>query len=396
MVLVSAPTLCFGQLAGAVDHPAPPFFAEPKVALPLPVSKNASRPAGQDKPFRWFELNQAVLSGRGRWAEAEPTGTVHEAEMQHKERFEGFFKADAEAKYTLHVAMSSGYYFSRSYAETGWGKLWYQEIGADLYARQFYGMAKPIAGLELSAGSLPFERGAVTEAISYDEDGWITGERVTLKRPKQFFFDKIAITSAWVGDYTVPNFFKRMDRMAKENYHQALFAKTISPRVMGSVDYTFHHGQHYVRVGTLMDTKGHFIDHLRAGMYVRPAPGKGAGFEVGADKRFGKRAFVQTGFVFVDQNYANMLTAADTAKLPKADIHQGYAPGGNLNADRFTRGHAPYLLVRYALTKDLELEGFAKKDLFQEAFQVKNANVACVELVYDLKPFADRVFHKIR
>jgi hypothetical protein len=370
-------------------------LARPTVAS----SVQAPTPAASES-FRWFDLQSATLATRGRWAEPEPTGTVHQAEMQHRERFEGFFKADKKAKYTLHATVSSGFYFSRAFAETGWGKLWYNEIGPNMYVRQLYGVAKPIEGIELSAGSMPLVRGAVSEAISYDEDGWITGERISIKRPKQIFFDEVSVTNAYLGDFYKANFFARTDRMERSNYRQVLFAKKAGKRVYSSVDYTFSpglgHTQHYVRFGTVIDTKGYFLDHFRAAAYVRPTPGRGAGFEVMGDRHFGTRGFVQSGFVFVDQDYGNMISAAESANNPKASNTQGYAPGGNLNADRFTRGHAPFLLVRYNLAKDLELEMFAKKDLYQNAFQVKNANVAYIELVYNLRPTANHLFSKAR
>jgi hypothetical protein len=170
----------------------------------------ADNTSTQTEPPR-YGITTALISIRMRSAGDLPlknsTKDRIELEQQHKEKFEGFLNLDKAGIFSLHASLSSGYYFTRSYAETGWGTPWYQERGANLFLRQLYMQVEPVKGLQIQYGSLPIEHGTISENISYDEDGYIAGERIMLKRPKDYFFDEVAITYAYIGDYTKPNMF---------------------------------------------------------------------------------------------------------------------------------------------------------------------------------------------
>jgi len=43
--------------------------------------------------------------------------------------------------------------------------------------------------VEIQYGGLYFDRGQSTEVTSYDYDGYLVGERITLNRPRNFYFD---------------------------------------------------------------------------------------------------------------------------------------------------------------------------------------------------------------
>ena len=54
-------------------------------------------------------------------------------------------------------------------------------------------------GLELQYGGLYLNRGEADEWVTYDTDGYLAGERVSLKRPKELYLDEITVTRAAIG-----------------------------------------------------------------------------------------------------------------------------------------------------------------------------------------------------
>src|SRR5438876_10535501 len=86
-----------------------------------------------------------------------------------------------------------------------------------------------------------------TEITSYADDAYIMGQRLILHRPKQLFFDEIAVTYAFLGDYNTPNINKRYYRLKHSNYHQFMVGKKIGGRAAFSTDYTSHEGWDVLR-----------------------------------------------------------------------------------------------------------------------------------------------------
>jgi len=71
-----------------------------------------------------------------------------------------------------------------------------------------------------------FDRGQSTEVTSYDYDGYLVGERITLDRPGNLYFDEISITYGFLGDFNRPNVFGRLHRLGQSNYHEFGVSKT--------------------------------------------------------------------------------------------------------------------------------------------------------------------------
>ena len=359
-------------------------------AKPSPTAgfvNDALAPDPVSDESRWFHLTLATIGTRMRYSESS-NKAAHGIYQQHKEEFAGYFKFDEEGKYTIHAVVSSGYYFTRSYAETGAGQPWYQERGANLFLRELYFQAQPVHGVELQYGSLPILRGAVSENISYDEDGYIDGERLNIRRPHDLYFDDISVTYAYIGDYELPNMFRRLDRFRQSNYHQFLVAKKLSSRLSMSVDLTHHGWSETVRAGAIVDThESKIFDSLRLGVYDRYSNEDGQGVEATAQKHFGRRLTLMGGWVSVDVRSTDLVTPYDLLSQRKSSMTLGYAPGGSLNADRFARGHSPYLNATYKINSFLSFNVFAKNDVDPDPhYTVKNAKVVLAGFDCDLRP----------
>lgn len=334
---------------------------------------------------RWLRISSAVLATRLRSVESSDS-KLGALSQQHKEKVDGYLRLDSEGRYTIHASLSSGYYFTRSFSETGVGDSWYGERGANVFLRQLYIQAEPVKGIQVQYGSLPILRGAVSENISYDEDGYIAGERLSIKRPSQLYLDEISITYAYIGDYYKPNVFSRLDRFSQSNYHQFLVAKRISNRVSMSADLTHHGWSETVRVGGTIDVhESHIFDKVRLGVYDRYSTESGTGFETTAERKLGKKWTLAGGWVSVDKGTMDLITPYDLRQQRKATADRP-APGGSLNADRFARGDSPYGSASYQLSSMIKLAAFMSGDVDQGNYVIKNSRILLASVECDLMP----------
>ncbi|MGH9903295.1 MAG: hypothetical protein ACRD68_15930, partial [Pyrinomonadaceae bacterium] len=153
----------------------------------------AAQGSSECKVCRWFELQTAVISGRYRFVE-NSSGVTTADQLQHAETFKGRFKFDAEGRYTVNALVGSGSGFTSSWNNTGLGT---GRGSTNLYLKQLYFAAKPVRGVEVQYGGIGLLRGESTEITSYDNDGYLVGQRLSVKRPKEVFFDEIAVTYAY-------------------------------------------------------------------------------------------------------------------------------------------------------------------------------------------------------
>ena len=359
------------------------------------TTSTADNTSNQTEPPR-YGITTALVSIRMRSAGDLPvkgsTKDRIELEMQHKEKFEGWVNLDPAGIFSLHTSISSGYYFTRSYAETGWGSPWYQERGANLFMRQLYMQVEAVKGLQVQYGSLGIEHGTISENISYDEDGYIAGERIMLKRPKDFYFDEVAITYAYIGDYTKPNMFSRLDRFAQSNYHQFLVAKTVAHRVKTSLDLTHHGWSETVRLGAIADIHEiKALDSIRFGYYDRYHSNHGTGFEISAERHILKNLKVSGGYVDIDLNYKALETPYDKLVFRTASATLGPAPGGPVMADRFGLGHQPWGMVAYKINPVMSVSFFARGLIFNDSKLVNTYRSDILALDFNLLPLTHRM-----
>ena len=119
-----------------------------------------------------------------------------------------------------------------------------------------------------------------------------------LRDPDHLFFDQIAVTYGFVGNYSTPNFFERGAQLLQTNYHQFLLEKRVAKRLKLSADYTSENRTDTIREAALMAIpETHVLDSARLELYQRVNSvvdqgakyGTGAGFGLTGSKPFHKR-----------------------------------------------------------------------------------------------------------
>ncbi|HZS44244.1 MAG TPA: hypothetical protein VFC63_04030 [Blastocatellia bacterium] len=300
-------------------------------------SDNSTKPASSQKPdyiqpewsrrlSRWFELQTAMVYTQYRVIE-NTSGVLTKNTLEHKETFLGRFKFDAAGNYTINAFVQSGTGFISSWNNTGAGL---GDMRTNLSLKQAYFAAKPVQGLEIQYGGLFLNRGQSTEITSYDNDGYIVGERVSVKRPKELYLDEISVTYGYLGDSSLPNLDKRFHRLTKSNYHQFLVAKKVGDRVSLSADYTFEAGRETMREAVKVNARElHVVDFLRFENYQRFDTTTVYGFAAYGEKQLRKRVAVGGGYASIDRYY------------------------GGLNADRFGNGNRLFANATVKLVQDL-------------------------------------------
>lgn len=345
--------------------------------------------AAETKLSRWFELDAASFTLRYR--NSFDTDGVHIFDdIQQKSLLSGKFKFDKKGHYFVGFRADSGRYFNWSFANIS-GRDYDQAAtqatdrldtqrlyalltayyadpqgaaigshivanGWQFYVRDLYLSAEPVTGLTFQFGAIPIDRGMGSEITTYDEDGYISGERVTLKYPKQIYLDRIDFTSAYLGDAFTPNFFDRYDRLTQSNFRQILGEKKFGNRIKASADYTWLVRTNTVREALLVRTnESHVLDTARVELYQRvndvQLPGflaKSAnGWAFTGSRTFQKRLTLEGGYADIDQDngvYSGSSTLA--------------AFGFSLNGDSYQVGERFFGKANLKVCPGVSLFGF--------------------------------------
>jgi hypothetical protein len=281
---------------------------------------------------RWLDLQTATLGTRYRFIDNSQDVTLAN-QMQSHAQFKARFKFDRDGDYSINAGAFTGGNFVAGFNDTGVGT---GDLTTNLYLKQLYFSAKPIDGVEVQYGGLYFNRGESTEITTYDNDGFLIGERVVVQRPRNFFFDEISATYAFLGDLTMPNINKRWHGLKESNYHQFLVSKRIAERAVVSTDYTFQSGIDTLRQALRVNTPElKAFDFIRVELYERVNPNADGGLAAIVEKSFlKKRLALGGGYAQIDPNY------------------------GGLNADRFNRGRRFFFNGSYKLTPEFTISTF--------------------------------------
>jgi WD40 repeat protein/uncharacterized caspase-like protein len=336
----------------------PLVIAREKTNLISPLSittPNSQVPTSGLK--RWFDLQAATLVTRYRWIQSS-AGTTVANQIQDQMQFKGRFKFDRNGSYSLNAGVFTGSNFTAGFNDTGIGT---GDAVTNLYLKQLYLSAKPVNGVEVQFGGLYFQRGESTEITTYDNDGYLTGERVVIQRPQKFFFDEISVTFGFVGDLFTPNINKRWHRLKKSNYHQFLLGKKIGERAAVSGDYTFESGRDTLRQAFRVNTPElKAIDFFRLEVYERLENNPKAGLAAYVEKGLiNKSLAVGGGYAQIDPQF------------------------GGLNADRFNRGRRFFLNGSYRLSPEFTISTFYTH-AFKNDFPIVNHNRFEVVFTYNL------------
>lgn len=343
-----------GPTAAAQTHvvPTPATRVE---SQPAPKEPAASPPAASGW-HRWIDWQSATIDARYRAIESSE-GRVEVHQLQHRQTLRGAFKLDRRARYTVQAAFSTGAAITSSWAPTGLG------TGAPTWGfvpRTLYVSAKPVEGVELQVGGLTVVRGHGSEITSYDNDVYLTGERVTIARPDRLFFDELSVTAAYLGDDTTPNVFRRVDRLDDHNYTHVLAAKSFGARVAVSVDWTQSPVDTTWRQAVHVDTRNVApIDGLRVELYERATDPRAEGVAIVAEKALTKTLSFMGGYSNVDR------------RVP------------TLTGDRYGPGHRGFAEATIKLRPELTLTTYFTH-AFANDFRVANGTRFDVVMSYNV------------
>ena len=251
---------------------------------------------------RWFEFDEFAVFARYRFART-AGGATSADQLQYRFAARGRFKFDRRGRYSVVAGVYSGNSLIGGWNNTGLGT---GGVQTNLYLKQLYFDAKPIKQLEIQIGGIAVNNGESTEATGYDNDVYITGERVIIRHPEKLYFDEISLTNAHIGDANHPSVFRRFDNLAKSNYHQFLVRKQVNKRVGFSADYTFDNGSDTFRQAVRVKTpETRFVDLIVFENYQRfDGPGR-YGFNVFGERKIGKKLTLDAGFARIDGRLLN-------------------------------------------------------------------------------------------
>ena len=382
------------QIALNDNMPSAPNAASTTSATTLvrPASPAPAIPGWESSFDRWVDLNAFNYGARYR-STFDANGARSFDQGQERLIADGKFKFDEQGRYGIGFHLSSGHYFNWAYSDfIGGGQLpfvnnvearmtpyqlyvmtvippangFYTSGGAQLYLRQAFLSAAPIHGVEFQFGGLGINRGVNTEATSYDEDGYIAGERLTIERPKQIWLSELSYTRAYLGDFYTPNFFARGERLSKSNYWQILGRKDLGKRVAISADYTYSAPENLVekafilkttREGILADVhESKVFDKVRLEAYQRINGGlfttgipfyDGKGYALTVSRSFNKRFSFDAGIADIDIAYINNMGL---------DV-QALELGLTVNGDQYGIGKRFFVRPTVPLTRSVSLVG---------------------------------------
>lgn len=256
------------------------------------VNSDVSKTTTKDKIKRWFEFDQLTIATRYHFIENENNGkAANNDQYQFVAKFK--FKFDRQAKYNLVGNFSTGSTFTTSWNATGWGTGKSQK---NFNLRQLYFDAKPDKAVEIQIGGLYENYGESSEAISYDNDSYLTGERLQIRLPKRLYFDEVSLTLARVADINVPDVFRRFRHFGKQNYHQFLVRKQFGKSVGFSADYTAESGvDTFHQAWKFKLPAKSFIDTFLFEQYERVDPDRNYGFNAYGEKKLTKIFTIGSG-----------------------------------------------------------------------------------------------------
>ncbi|MFN2502197.1 MAG: hypothetical protein ABR530_09310 [Pyrinomonadaceae bacterium] len=275
---------------------------------------------------RWVDIEAVSLSTRYRLVK-NSAGVTTNNQQQWQIAARGRFKFDKRGRYSVYAGLFTGNAINSGWNNTGLGT---GDLQTKLYVKQLFLQAKPGGGVDMQFGSIAVNNGENTEITGYDNDVYITGERVTLRRPKDVYFDEVSATFAFLGDNNRPSVFRRFRHLNKSNYHQFLVRKQVTKRVGFSADYTFESGRDTLRQAVRVKVpETELVDVVLFENYQRVSPDVGYGFNLSGEKAATKKLTINGGFARIDRPM--------------------------LNADRFPPGKRLYLGGSFKLSREFSV-----------------------------------------
>ena len=323
-------------------------------AAPDPATGGTSPPSAS-RLSRWLDLQGGNLALDYKRAEA--TGTPWYYQLQYRFLVRGLLNLDQKGHYGVGFRVSTGNTFTFSWNNTGAGR---GDFEPGVYLKELFLSASPWKHVGIQFGGIGINRGESTEITSYSNNGYLTGERISIRCPEKLFFDEISATGAYLGDLDKPGIFQRLHRLASMNYHQFFIAKKIGKQLSVSADYTFQDGVETLRQALKLNIKrNRFLDSLVFENYERLDLQPAWGCAVSAQKSLGPRLTLIGGYVDIDKYYVN------------------------LNADRMGKGRRLYFVATYNFWRDFSAGVYATR-AFLNDFPLSNEARFDLILTYDI------------
>jgi hypothetical protein len=337
--------------------PAPVNAAPEGQAVIVP---SIQRPTPLLSPLaRWIDLQTGLVRARFKYLETS-TGAVTNDQLQHSEQIKGRVKLDASGTYAVNFGLSTGDTFVRSWNNTSIGTP--NGYTSNLFLKQLFGSAAPVKGVEIQAGGLGIVRGESSEITSYDYDGYIEGERVTIARPSALHVDELSMTIGYLGDSKTVSLWPRMYRLGELNYYQVLAAKRFGSRLASSADVTTVAGATTVRNAFSVNTPEllalHGPSSVRFEHYAR-FNDSAYGYLISAERTVAGRFALSGGLADVDKDY------------------------GGLNSDRFDVGRRWFTTDTISLGHELAVQFFYQHSV-NNAYALRNSQTFETVLIYNL------------
>ena len=320
--------------------------------LPMRPSSNGARtPAAH-----WFDLQAAAASIRYRGVENAGDVWTTSA-MQWTYNAKGRVLLDGKARYTVNFVALAGASFNQSWLMTGVGTgTTHYETGL----RQLFVQADPIKGLSFQVGSLAPVRGANTEITTLDNDGWVFGERVSVKGRTPWLADEIVVTNAYLGQFNHPDLFHRTGHWSDRNYRQVMATRALSKAVTVSADYTHQAGAEILHQAVLVSAPRRlWFNSIRLEQYERVEPTSAYGMAFSLEKALTKKLKTGVGIASVDRRF------------------------GTLNGERFNTGHRWFVSGSYPLIGPLSTSWFYTRQIDAPA-GATNVQRVDLHLTYDV------------
>jgi hypothetical protein len=301
------------------------------LCLALGLCRAASAQTAATEPS-WFEPQTVSLSMRYRLIE-NTAGAITANQLQFKDALRARVNLDRDRRFTINIGAFSGSSFTSSWDPTGIGS---GAPSANMYVKQLYGSIAPVRGLELQVGGLYINHGESTEITSYDDDGYVMGERLTIRRPKQAYFDEVSVTRAALSGAAIPGVIRRLKLFKHENYWQAQVVKRFGPVLSASADFSEVSGAETLRAGIAVHLPaGAPLSAVRLEQYRRVMMQPATGFALAAERTIAGHARVQGGYADVDLAY------------------------GGLNGDRYQEGRRVFTMATIPLVRALSAQIYA-------------------------------------
>ena len=248
---------------------------------------------------RWLTIDEATIASRFVWAQG-TAGETNASQLQHQQTWKARLEL-IPGRLTVVSAAASGDQFTAGWNNTGAGP---GKSGGAIFLKQLYVAARPVKAVEVQFGGLDFSRGFSTDVTSYHGQGFLTGQRAIVSAPERLFFDQVAFTYGYVGDYDKPGINKRFRRLDDGNYRQFLVAKRLGHYVQVSTDYTNHAGLRTLREAITVKPS-RFVQKLQFEMYQR-FDDAAAGLHLSGSRNLTSRLAIEGGFMSIDKNYGHL------------------------------------------------------------------------------------------